>query len=200
MINIHVMVILLLSFKQSFGIEVNITKKFPKSIGTLYSVQFDRKLHMTIPDECANLDFCEEIPDFPEDEISKLINLLIADKMTFNQDREATFDEHMDAGRAINLCRSRLTFIQPKAVKVGNEWHLVLNSESNMVQSFRGEICMDAQNAPCSSLVNFNRGFTGHCVQKYMETRMIVLSKNYDEVIALPQSVPSCCSCMAFQL
>ncbi|CAF4813505.1 unnamed protein product [Pieris macdunnoughi] len=196
MINIHVMVILLLSFKQSFGLEVNITKKIPNSEGTLYSVHFERQLQFTIPDKCAKLDFCEVIPDFPDDEISKLIDLLIADNIHFNQDRESIFDGQDD--QEINLCRSKSTFLQPKAVKVDDEWHLVLNSKNNMVQSFKGEKCMDGLKAPCSELVNFNRGFKGHCVQKYMERRVIVLSTNYEEVIALPQSLPSCCSCMAF--
>lgn len=55
---------------------------------------------------------------------------------------------------------------------------------------FRG-----AENAACSSLVVFQKGYEGRCVQKYVLRNMIALNEK-NEVIERPFQVPSCCSCV----
>ncbi|CAH4035626.1 unnamed protein product [Pieris brassicae] len=186
------MVILLLSVKQSFGLDVNITKKIHQAAGTLYRVNFKKKLQLKIPEVCAKLKFCEDIPDFPDDQISQLIDLLVADNIHFNRDLP---DEGED--KHIHLCRSESTIYQPKAVKVNDDWHIVLNAKNKIVQSFKGGRCLDELNGSCSELVTFKRNYYGQCVQNYMGRPVIMLSTSYEEVISVPLLLPSCCSCVA---
>ncbi|CAK1545977.1 unnamed protein product [Leptosia nina] len=192
---------MVMALKEIFGTDViSLKPRILKDGVPLYEVQLGNKIQLTIPESCHNSGICEDIQDFPEEVINEIINKMVADKIYFNYDQEST--ESLDGLRdTVELCDSRRVHLRPKAVRdTDDHWYLVLNSNHTTVQRFKGEQCLGGLNADCSKLANFQKGFKGQCIQKYMKRNMMVLSKDFKKVLIKEFPVPSCCSCAAVRV
>ncbi|CAK1545978.1 unnamed protein product [Leptosia nina] len=158
-------------------------------------------LFSQIPDECKTLGICEDIPNYPTDIVSSVIQEIERDNITkFNKDvlEPPQIAERIGPEEeTIELCSSTEKIFVPKVAQdINKDWFLIVNDKQKPRQTFRVEICRGGENGACSSIAYFQKGYEGRCVQKYVLRNMIALNDK-NEVIERPFQVPSCCSCVA---
>ncbi|XP_047526219.1 protein spaetzle isoform X2 [Pieris napi] len=154
-----------------------------------------------IPDDCKTLGICEDIPNYPADIISSAIQQIESEnKYRFNKDvlEPPQLAERIGPEEeTIDLCSSMERIFVPKVAQdINKDWFLIVNDKQKPRQTFRVEICRGGENATCSSIAFFQKGYRGSCVQKYVLRNMIALNDK-NEIIERPFQVPSCCSCVA---
>ncbi|CAH4035624.1 unnamed protein product [Pieris brassicae] len=161
----------------------------------------DIDIFSQIPEDCKTLGICEDIPNYPADIVSSAIHQIEHEnKFKFNKDvlEPPQLAERIGPEEeSIDLCSSMERIFIPKVAQdVNKDWFLIVNDKQKPRQTFRVEICRGGENASCSSIVFFQKGYKGSCVQKYVLRNMIALNDK-NEIIERPFQVPSCCSCVA---
>ncbi|CAK1545975.1 unnamed protein product [Leptosia nina] len=189
-----------MALKEISGAEL--TKVEPQNVKdgeVLYEVRFGKNIQLTIPEECYSTGICEEIPDFPEEEVNDIINKMMIDKVHFNYDPDF-LEPHTVINEAYKLCSSRRVYLRPKAVRDSNyQWYLVLNSNYTTAQRFKGEQCLGPPETSCVNVGGYCRGFHGECVQKYYNRYVLVLSSDLKQVLRKIVAWPLCCACAVFR-
>lgn len=167
------------------------------TVRTLYSPE--------IPESCKGSSYCEDVPNYPQEEINKLIAGLKGPMKDFieNMDLTDTPDISQRVGPSEEneeLCKHRpAQMIYPQAVPGANgEWYTLLNNKDKPVQGFIVEVCEAAEQS-CASFVIFQPGHEGRCVQKYITRRALVVEQKANKDYATVWKdvrLPSCCSCV----
>ncbi|CAG5016146.1 unnamed protein product [Parnassius apollo] len=153
-----------------------------------------------ITEKCKRLGICEDIPNYPEHHIERLLER----RKLFNRTKINVVNEVLKPKFGLKfgpeedfleLCKSTEKLVAPRAAKdINNKWYFILNREKEPQQKFRVEICAK-QSAPCSPVAHFAQGYRGRCIQKYVLRIMTAIDK-YGDIIEMPFRVPSCCSCV----
>ncbi|XP_022118145.1 protein spaetzle isoform X2 [Pieris rapae] len=161
----------------------------------------DVDIFSQISDDCKSLGICEDIPNYPADIVSSAIQQIEHEnKLKFNKDvlEPPQLAERIGPEEeSIDLCSSMERIFVPKVAQdINKDWFLIVNDKQKPRQTFRVEICRGGENATCSSIAFFQKGYKGSCVQKYVLRNMIALNDK-NEIIERPFQVPSCCSCVA---
>ncbi|CAG5016136.1 unnamed protein product [Parnassius apollo] len=151
-----------------------------------------------IPKDCENVGICDNIPDYPKNYVSLLLNQMTNTSFTkFNVDViEPQIAQRITPGEEnLELCRSSEKLYNPEAAKdINEQWHYIVNKVLDVQQTFRVEIC-ERQNEPCNSVVHFAQGNEASCKQKFILRKMVAL--DYDgKLVEKPFLIPSCCSCI----
>ncbi|XP_075971342.1 uncharacterized protein LOC142973490 isoform X2 [Anticarsia gemmatalis] len=157
-----------------------------------------------IPEKCKESTFCEDIPDYPQAEIDRLIiEEGIRPMLDSTDEKSGTPDIAQRVGgpfeRNIELCKFTSTVVYPQAVKgIDGKWYTLVNSKKKPVQGFRVEVC-DENSPACSPLVIIQSNYRGSCEQKYMFRTVTVVEQLSDGTLRQETKrarLPSCCSCM----
>lgn len=159
--------------------------------------------NLIISDECERIGICDDIPNYPEELVAKLLKDVSRKNLTkFNKDvlevpqiaeRIGPEDE------SIELCSSVQRLYAPRAAKdIDSQWQVIVNDKQNPQQTFRVEICQNT-NLACSSVAFFPPGYESKCIQKYMLRTMMSMNEK-NEPVERPFQVPSCCSCVVKQV
>lgn len=159
---------------------------------------------LTIPESCKSSTFCEDIPNYPQEDVNRIISELdgrfsfLLDKMEVPD----TPDINQRLGPAeenLNLCESQEKVVYPLAAKGADDnWYTLINRKDNPLQGFKIELCQpDKPN--CSNIVFFQNQYEGRCVQKYVYRNAVVIENVGDTTrkLEIPVKMPSCCSCVA---
>ncbi|XP_052740714.1 protein spaetzle isoform X2 [Bicyclus anynana] len=168
----------------------------------LLSIEPNRNLALTIPEECEELGICESVPDYPHKIISRIIKQVLERNITFHMDVDPNdsymyvTDESFEIYEEEELCTSKPKLYYPQAARDANKkWHLILNSVE-ISQNFIGEHCA-LKYSSCNKVAFFTNSYHGVCVQKYMQRIMYGINEEFTGVIKTLFDVPSCCSCIA---
>ncbi|KAJ0178984.1 hypothetical protein K1T71_005759 [Dendrolimus kikuchii] len=155
-----------------------------------------------IPEECKRTGICEDVPNYPEEAVVKLLASLSEDQRKFQIDQldvPDTPDIDLRAGPVaenMDLCASRKKIVYPKAApdQDGN-WYMIVNPTDKPIQGVRVEIC-ENEESPCADFVKFEVGYQARCVQKYFQRAMQSLDDT-GAIVEKTVTLPSCCSCVA---
>ncbi|GFU37107.1 hypothetical protein NPIL_591671 [Nephila pilipes] len=138
--------------------------------------------------------FCEEVENYPEIEIRKVIKYsseeftelfgtMAVSSRKFSDDDEET------------LCPQRSKIFQPKAaVNENDQWAYVVN-DIDYVQTVTAEICVGDEE-PCRYLDGtLPVGVSSVCKQKYAYKRLVALHPSKKKTYTDAFRFPSCCVC-----
>ncbi|XP_061707972.1 neurotrophin 1-like [Cydia pomonella] len=148
-----------------------------------------------VPEECLTTGICEDLPDYPTERVTALIEELgpALDKYEVQDlDESETLSRAGDEDQ--DLCESRRKIIVPRAGRdKDGQWHYVVNQRPNPVQSFVIEVC-NPVDSPCADVAHFYTGYTASCKQKFIYRKSPTLDAG-GAMVERKLLFPSCCSC-----
>ncbi|XP_047987840.1 uncharacterized protein LOC125227547 [Leguminivora glycinivorella] len=167
-------------------------------LGVLALSVFAQDFVPNVPEECLKTGICEDLPDYPTEQVAALIEELGPALEKY----EVTDDDDLDESEAMSrtgdmdqdLCESRRRAIMPQAAPDKNgQWFFVVNKRSNPVQSIIVEMCSHPESS-CSSVAHFYTGYSASCKQKYIQRKSPTLGAG-GVMIERRLLFPSCCVC-----
>lgn len=156
--------------------------------------------------ELKNL-FNEDVPDYPEAEISELLKKTPESlKNFFNEldtpldpnrnlsERIAYNDDYIGSEREEPICRTVTRNVYPREAKLDNTRVFVPNNDQFM-QVISVDICQNP-NEECNHLRGIlPDGFSSTCTQKYAFKKLLYLEPTDERMDSGLFRYPSCCSC-----
>ncbi|GFQ82103.1 hypothetical protein TNCT_461562 [Trichonephila clavata] len=138
--------------------------------------------------------FCEEVDNYPEIEIRKVIKYSSEEftelfgTMGISSRKFSDIDEE-------TLCPQRSRIFQPKAaVNENDQWAYVIN-DVDYVQTVTAEIC-EGDERPCRYLDGtLPLGVSSVCKQKYAYKKLVALHPSKKKTYTDSFRFPSCCAC-----
>ncbi|CAB3239174.1 unnamed protein product [Arctia plantaginis] len=153
-----------------------------------------------IPESCRNSSFCEDVPNYPQEEVDQLISelgnslqfhldkLYVPDTPDINQ-RLGPVDENVE------LCQFDEKVIYPRtALGSDGKWLSLLNRRDNPVQGYRVEVCNFSAGTGCANIAVFQQGYEASCRQKYVFRKATAFDKTSDGLKTYETEIklPSC--------
>lgn len=157
-------------------------------------------LPLEIPEHCKKLGICDDVANYPQDQVNRVIDEL-GDLSMFQNDK-LDLPEIPDITQRLGpqednleLCNFESKVVYPKAaIDFEGNWNLVLNKDDSPLQGFKVEIC-DIKSPSCAGFAIIQPAYEARCIQKYVYRKMAVLHNGTKLERSL--KVPSCCSCVA---
>lgn len=158
-----------------------------------------------IPESCKSSSFCEDVPNYPQEEVDQLISEL-GNSLQFQLDKlysSDTPDINQRLGPVdenVELCQFEERVIYPKtAVGSDGRWKSLLNRNDNPVQGYRVEICNFSAGKGCANIAIFQQGYEASCRQKFVFRKATAFEKTSEGLSTYETEIklPSCCTCAA---
>ncbi|XP_013164625.1 PREDICTED: uncharacterized protein LOC106115712 [Papilio xuthus] len=151
-----------------------------------------------IPPECEEIGICDNVPSYPHQYVSRLIDQITKiNQTTFNMDILELTERFGPEEENLELCRSEPTIYTPQAARStnGRKWYYIVNKRNyEAIQTFRVEVCVN-KDGKCKDVASFALGNQGYCKQKYILRKMVAIDyrgNTFEDYFI----IPSCCSCV----
>ncbi|XP_041970804.1 uncharacterized protein LOC121727185 isoform X1 [Aricia agestis] len=174
-----------------FGVKTLLSTA-PNHTGLLRSLEKLKYYKIIIPEECKTKKFCENIPNYPEETMTEIIERLAAYFVVNKHSARLAVHENSTGA---SLCHSQKWFHVPLAIAdEAGKWVLVVNSKVNPVQTYEGESCRNDQKSLCKSL-KFQPRYHGQCTEMYVRRKVLVINEEMNLLVEKSQPLPCCCMC-----
>ncbi|CAG9136893.1 unnamed protein product [Plutella xylostella] len=159
-------------------------------------------LEPRVPPACRRLGVCEDVPDYPDELVEKLLKNLGEGRSRFRIDElepPAIAQRIGSENEEIELCDFDEKVIFPRAASDRDgKWYYIVNQRNYTLQGVRVEVCRNHE-GECSKIASFPITYKAMCKQKKALRHLTALDTN-GKLIELPFSFPSCCSCVVTEV
>ncbi|XP_037962894.2 protein spaetzle isoform X1 [Plutella xylostella] len=159
-------------------------------------------LEPRVPPACRRLGVCEDLPDYPDELVEKLLKNLGEGRSRFRIDElepPAIAQRIGSENEEIELCDFDEKVIFPRAASDRDgKWYYIVNQRNYTLQGVRVEVCRNHE-GECSKIASFPITYKAMCKQKKALRHLTALDTN-GKLIELPFSFPSCCSCVVTEV